>query len=700
MLGHDTHLDLIPGEPMAANENLLDLLAQVLGQAEPRTAKVEDWTEVTVGDEAKYRALVEASAQIVWSCDGRGFVTEDSPTWRAYTGQTLEQWCGYGYEACIHPDDRTRVMDNWFQGLQKGERISQEYRLRHHSGQWRWNHARAVPLPGPDGQVEAWVGMNMDIHDRLSAQKMQTALYEISEAAQGLEDLYARIHGIITQFMPAANFYVALLDEAEGEIRFPYFVDEADPPPPPLKLGNGLTELVLRSGEPFLLDQERIRTLALEGRVVLRGKPPLGWLGVPLVMEGRTLGMLAVQSYSGDVRYSPSDLGLLQFVSGQIAAVLERQRGMEERKRLEAELQHAQKLESLGSLAGGVAHDMNNVLGAIHAVTQTLKASHGADARLMHALATIERASMRGRDLVKGLSDFARKDLREACPLDLNELVRQESALLSHTLLQKVRLEVALEEPLPLILGEVGALGSALMNLCVNAVDAMPEGGVLAIRTRTLPEAMVELTVEDTGNGMEPAVLERAMEPFFTTKPYGKGTGLGLSMVYSTLKAHGGSMVLKSTPGLGTQVQLRLPALPGAMRPAVCAEPEPGPGGPLRILLVDDEELIREAAPELLEVLGHEVTALASGPEGLAWLDAGGGADVVVLDVNMPEMSGVETLRRLRLRWPELPVILATGYLSPEVKAAVNGDPWTLSLAKPYSLEEIRLKLVQSSGRR
>jgi len=420
---------------------------------------------------------------------------------------------------------------------------------------------------------------------------------------------------------------------------------------------------------------------------------------VPLSMDGRILGMLAVQSYKGGVHYSQGDLELLQFVSGQIAASLERQTAEEERKRLETELQHAQKLESLGSLAGGVAHDMNNVLGAIHAVTQTLKAVHAGEDRLMASITTIERAAMRGRDLVKGLSDFARKDLREACPVDLNEVVGQECELLRRTLLQRIRLDVALEEGLPMVMGEPSALGSAFMNLCVNAVDAMAEGGVLVIRTRALPGAQVELAVDDTGQGMEPWVLQRAMEPFYTTKPYGKGTGLGLSMVYSTVKAHGGSISIDSRPGEGTRIRLRLPALAGAARPAP-PEPVPAdPGRPLRILLVDDDELIRDAAPELLELLGHQVTTASSGSEGLALLDLDVEVDVVLLDLNMPGMSGTETLALLRERRPGLPVILATGFLGDAVTHLLASDPHLLALSKPYTLEEARVKLIEAVSR-
>lgn len=689
---------------MAINRPPLDLLGKALARSSDGELELEavgHWEakgRELLANEAKYRALVEASAQIVWTCDARGFVTEDSPTWRAYTGQTFEQWCGYGYEACIHPEDRAGFMEAWFKGLEAGTRVQQEYRLRHHTGQWRWNHVRAVPLAGADGKAESWVGMNMDIHDRLSAQKMQTALFEISEAARSLGDLYTRIHGIITEFMPAQNFYVALLDQDRETVRFPYFVDENDPPPPAMKVANGLTDLVLRSGEPWRLDPGTIEELVRAGRVALRGEPPLDWLGVPLSMDGRILGMLAVQSYQGGVHYSEGDLELLQFVSGQIAACLQRQGAEEERKRLEAELQHAQKLESLGSLAGGVAHDMNNVLGAIHAVTQTLKVAHAGETKLMGSITTIERAAMRGRDLVKGLSDFARKDLREACPVDLNEVVGQECELLSRTLLQRVRLEVDLEPGLPMVMGEPSALGSGFMNLCVNAVDAMPEGGMLAVRTRNLPEGQVELAVEDTGVGMEPKVLQRAMEPFYTTKPYGKGTGLGLSMVYSTVKAHGGTVSIDSEPGAGTRIRIRLPALPRTARPAAPDPPVSDPGRPLRILLVDDDELIRDAAPELLELLGHRVATAASGSEGLAQVELDPDLDVVILDVNMPDMSGVETLAHLRKRRPRLPVILATGFLGDAVKQVLDTDPHLLALSKPYTLEEVRAKLVEAAG--
>jgi PAS domain S-box-containing protein len=366
-------------------------------------------------------------------------------------------------------------------------------------------------------------------------------------------------------------------------------------------------------------------------------------------------------------------------------------------RQLEAELQQSQKLESLGSLAGGIAHDMNNVLAAIQAVTQTLQMSYAADDRLVQSLATIEKASTRGRDLVKGLTNFARKDLREPEPLDLNALVRDEMDLLRRTTLQKVDLVLDLEDRLPWVVGERGILGSALMNLCVNALDAMPKGGSLTLRTRSLG-GQVELAVADSGAGMDPAVLARAMEPFFTTKPVGKGTGLGLAMVYATVKAHGGTVTLQSEPGKGTQVRLCLPAAAGAAK----ARPEAGtaaPSGVKAVLVVDDDELIRASVPALVAGSGHRVTTAAGGREALDLLEAGLEVDLVILDLNMPGMSGAETFVQLRRLRPALPVLVATGHLDPEAAELLRRDKLALSIAKPFSLAELDRKMTSLFSR-
>ena len=365
-----------------------------------------------------------------------------------------------------------------------------------------------------------------------------------------------------------------------------------------------------------------------------------------------------------------------------------------ERRALQNEVEHLQKMDSLGRLAGGIAHDMNNVLAAVLAVTQTAQARHVKNPELDGDLAIVERAAVRGRDLLKGIMDFSRKELAGQVAIDLNQLARQEVALLERTLLKKYRLVIDLHEPLPPTRGERGLLGSALMNLCINAVDAMPEGGTLSIRTQPLPDGFVELSVEDTGVGMSPEVRAHAMDPFFTTKPLGKGTGLGLSMVFNTARTHGGTLTLRSQEGVGTQVLLRLPGFPAPLDiPDASADPASG-SRPMSILLVDDDELLRSAVPAMLEHLGHAVEAVDSGRAALARLGQGFNPDCMILDMNMPDMNGLETLRHLRSAGHSLPVLIASGFLGPQETEAIKGDHNVIAIAKPFSMEEIKEKLM------
>jgi len=368
-----------------------------------------------------------------------------------------------------------------------------------------------------------------------------------------------------------------------------------------------------------------------------------------------------------------------------------------ERRRLQAEVHQAEKLESIGSLAGGVAHDMNNILTAILITAEMLQEEGLQDEAMARSMAVILHAGQRGRDLVKALTDFARKDLAEAAPVDLNEILRREVELLRHTTLQKIQVVLDLDERLPVILGAASELGSALMNLSINAVDAMPKGGTLTFRSRTLEDSWIELAVADTGQGMSPGVLAKALDPFFTTKPVGKGTGLGLSRVYGTLRAHGGSVEIQSQVGVGTTVVLRLPLTPGNPKEPVVADvPVPAVLGPsLHILLVDDEGIILETIPPMLASLGHVVETASRGEEALRRLERHGGFDLVILDHNMPGLSGAETLQQLRGRFPELPVVISSGFLDAPTEALLAGIPLVWVLRKPYKMRDFQTTLAE-----
>jgi signal transduction histidine kinase/CheY-like chemotaxis protein len=344
----------------------------------------------------------------------------------------------------------------------------------------------------------------------------------------------------------------------------------------------------------------------------------------------------------------------------------ERKRAEQERLQLQAQLQLAQKMESLGSLAGGVAHDMNNVLGAILSLASAQQEREPAS----KYLATIVNACLRGRGVVKSLLYFAHKDLQEERELDL-------------------------QEDLGSLRGDAGALSHALMNLCVNAVDALPSGGSLHLQTRALATGELEVRVRDTGEGMGEEVLAKAMEPFFTTKPVGKGTGLGLPMVYGTMRAHEGSLSLSSRIGHGTEAILRFPA--SRVGKAESSRQVPEPAGPLQraldILVVDDDELIRESMTEVVKLLGHRVATASGGQEALDLLQKGMAVDLVVLDMNMPGLNGAQTLARILDLVPGQRVFLASGGSDLEIAPLAANQPNVSALPKPFSLEELRLQL-------
>ena len=372
----------------------------------------------------------------------------------------------------------------------------------------------------------------------------------------------------------------------------------------------------------------------------------------------------------------------------------------EERSRLQAQLQKAQKLESLGTLAGGVAHDMNNVLGAILGLASAHLELQPVNSSAYKAFETITKAAVRGGKLVKTLLTFARQSPVENLQVDLNIILKEEIQLLECTVLSKVNLKGTLDPELLPIRGDAGALTHALMNLFVNAVDAMSERGTLTLRTRNVDKGWIEVVVEDTGTGMTKEVLERALDPFFSTKGVGKGTGLGLSMAYATVKAHHGLMEIQSEPGQGTRISLHFPTCGPLVLAAKAAEkPRPAPlQRVLSVLVVDDDELVQRSMEAILDLLGHTVITASSGMEALAQLEARFEPDLIILDMNMPGLDGSETLPLLRSLRPSVPVLLATGRTDQAALELIAAYPDVTLLAKPFSASELK-QYLGSLGR-
>lgn len=374
-----------------------------------------------------------------------------------------------------------------------------------------------------------------------------------------------------------------------------------------------------------------------------------------------------------------------------------------ERHRLEAELRLGQRLQALGALAGGIAHDFNNVLQAVSG-TAAIIARRAGDADTVRSRAgAILEAVARGAAVTGRLLAFARRAELRAEPIRPSDLLAGMREVLAPGLGARIRIRVEAPETLPPLLADRGQLETVLVNLAANARDAMPEGGTLvlaALAERVGPWApaglaagrYIRLEVRDDGTGMPPEVLTRAVEPFFTTKPAGEGTGLGLAMAKGFAEQSGGALRIESRPGGGTVVRLWLPESVAAPLPAgPAAAPPPAPAGAPTVLLVDDEEMVRETMVEELEAAGYRVHAAADAAEALALIEAGAAVAALVTDLTMPGMDGLGLIREVRRRRPGLPAVLFTGYADDAVTRS-RGDPAEerfVLLRKPISGAEV-----------
>jgi len=390
----------------------------------------------------------------------------------------------------------------------------------------------------------------------------------------------------------------------------------------------------------------------------------------------------------------------------ELAAVLEQR--VEERtaehELAVAQLHEAQKLETLGQLTGGVAHDFNNLLTPIAGALDMLQRKYGdADPRTARLIANALQATDRATTLVQRLLGFARRQSLQTRAVDIPGLLDGMRDLVASAIGPTVELHIRREAAPLCALADPNQLELALLNLCVNARDAMPQGGTLSIlagevaigpgaEPKLSPGLYVRLSVIDSGQGMDAETLARAVEPFFSTKETGRGTGLGLSMVHGLAAQLGGAFALSSIVGEGTRADLYLPvAEPEA---AIAARPSHGlleaPGESLSILLVDDDEIVRVATAEMVRGLGHQVIEATGGAEALDRLAAGLKVDAIVTDYKMPRLNGAELARRVRALYPEVPVLIVTGYIG--VTEDISDFP---RLAKPFNQADIAGALAE-----
>ena len=438
---------------------------------------------------------------------------------------------------------------------------------------------------------------------------------------------------------------------------------------------------------------------------------PTSALAVPLVDRGQIIGVLVVRS-AGRQRFGNDELHFLGSLSNLLAASVQRLQS-------EEALNHAQRMESVGQLTGGIAHDFNNLLTVIQGNLQVLEDHPAllADASAQPLVAAAMRAARRGADLTGKLLAFSRRQDLSPTDVDIGALVESLADLLRRTLDQRIRIEVRVSPAGLRCVADAGQLESALLNIAINARDAMPDGGTLSfdaspcsvlppeveadLGERAQARSFVVLAITDTGHGMNDAVRERVFEPFFTTKELGRGTGLGMSTVYGFVKQSHGSIQLQTAIGVGTQVALYLPRIGGAadsdgVASVSTASSSQVPAG-LRVVLVEDDPEVRSVACRLLQALQCRVREFEDAESALRSLGGGMPCDLLLTDIALGAgMRGSELARHVSARWPGVAILLMSGY-SAELLQAHSGDAatWEL-LRKPYERAELAGAMVRA----
>jgi two-component system, cell cycle sensor histidine kinase and response regulator CckA len=605
------------------------------------------------------RALVEAMPHIVWIARADGSNVYWNQQWMDYTGLTLEESLGHGWSAPFHPDDRPRALEDWQQALATLRTYSVECRLRRADGIYRWWLIRAVPQQDAEGKVLRWCGTCTDIDD------LKLAHLEIVAA-----DLrFAKV------------FHSGLVAISIVELRSGRMVDVND-----------------RYAALFGYAREE-----MIGRTVFELELWADAADRDRVIAGIATGVSAAHTEaafrrkSGEIRHALVSMEATTVAGTAEALAIVVLVDMTEHKQLEEQLLQSQKMEAVGRLAGGIAHDFNNGLSVILGYTELLlrRASEAQRGKLEQILKATERAS----GLTHQLLAFSRKELVHPKILDLNALLLDLEKMLCRLIGEDVDLAIVPGAFLGQVKADPGQLQQVVVNLCVNARDAMPGGGLLRLETANADldaghsmrhEVLaagryVMLAVNDTGSGIAKEILTKIFDPFFTTKEQGKGTGLGLAMVYGIVKQAGGYVWVYSEVGQGTTVKIFLPRIDELLSTEARDLPMP-PRGWETVLLVEDEEPLRTLAREILAEHGYEVIEAAGGDEAIAL--ARGHLEpihLLVTDVVMPGMNGRVLAETLAAARPGLRVLYMSGYTDDIMAHSGVLETGTLLLQKPFT---------------
>ncbi|MGG5819035.1 PAS domain-containing protein [Falsiroseomonas sp. HW251] len=597
--------------------------------------------------------------------------------------------------AMVHPEDRVRLRDLASEAAALGQSYDAEFRIVRRDGSLRWCVTGAAPTVGADGRVSRISGVTLDITERKTT---ETALRESEERLRIAQET----SGIGIWDWDLTGERIIWIGDVyrtwgldQGVVEAPAKVFARVVHPDDQGRVWSAIEAALRGEATY---QAEFRIVQADGSVRwLVGKGE-----VIRDVTGRPVRMIGTDN---DITERKQAAEVLAKTNAELEhRVEERTR---EREAALAQVHEMQKMESLGKLTGGVAHDFNNLLMAVLGNLSLLRKRLPADPRLTKLLDGAVQGAERGATLTKRMLAFARRQELKPETVDVARLVDGMAELLRRSLGPVVDIVTGDLGALPAIRVDPNQLELALLNLAVNARDAMPLGGRLSITGHSVeqadgalpdlaPGSYVCVAVSDTGLGMDELTLKHATEPFFTTKGVGKGTGLGLSMVHGLAAQSGGAMRIASAPGAGTTVELWFPIADQST--SSVPEPLSGDFGTVvpagrscNVLVVDDDPLISSGTVAMLEDLGHTATEAHSAQRALEMLESDPVFDIVVTDHAMPAMTGVTLANEIRKRWPQIPVLLATGYADlPEGEAIALPR-----LSKPYRQEELAIQIAQ-----
>ena len=687
-----------------------------------------------------YQAMAESLPHLVWTCRADGYCDYLSRQWVDYTGRSAEEQLGTGWAEAVHPDDRARVEVEWGLAVQRGDLYDEEFRLRRRDGTYRWFRTRGVPLRDATGTLVKWFGSNTDVEDykqaeqRLRAQLERMDLLDrLTRAIGEHQDLNGVLRVVVRSLedhLPLDYCCACLYDAVDRTVTVICIGPQGEGLAGELGLGEGAKVHVDGNGlskclRGQLVYEPDISAAPARFAQQLASGGIRSFVGAPLVVESNVFGVLiaarrvAAGFTSGDcefLRQLSEHVGLAAHQAHLHTAL---QRAYDDLRQTQQGLMQQERLKALGQMASGIAHDINNAISPVALYTESLLDSEpNLSARARDYLETIQRANEDVAQTVARMREFYRP--REAemvlSTVNLNDVARDVISLtrarwsdMPQERGTVVELDTSLAVNEPLVPGVESELREALTNLVFNAVDAMPEGGTLSVRTRRTPDGSrpdapdrVYIEVSDTGVGMDSDTQRRCLEPFFTTKGE-RGTGLGLATVYGTVQRHGAEIYILSAPGRGTTVQLVFSAaIDGAQVP-----PEPARPARLacqRILVVDDDPLLLKSLRDTLEFDGHAVTTATGGLAGLEAFSAAREAespfDLVITDLGMPYVDGRQVAAGVKELSPATPVILLTGWGQ---RLMDDGDiPAHVDrvLNKPPRLSEMRPVLAELTNAR